>query len=280
MFKIKYAKNENLIKIVTFFILFCLTIFVIFLKCKRKKENNIVMITFPEGLNVKETAKLLENNGVVSCDIFLSACSSANFDDFEFIKNQSRKEEKYYRLEGYLLPDTYEFFKNENVNSVINKFLRNFFNKTREIDFSKRNISIDEIITIASMLQLESDEKNASKIASIIYNRLETLKSNGKNKFGEFSLDFLQMDSTVWYPFRKKNEAPEKFNSKYNTYSIKGLPPGPICSPGIVFIKSAISPSSTDYFYFCNNEAREIFYAKTFAQHKANLELLNHKFKK
>jgi UPF0755 protein len=236
-----------------------------------RNNTDVIRITFREGLNILETANILEKNEVIPADIFLEACNSDKFENFDFIKNQSNVKEKIFRLEGYLFPDTYDFEKNEDAVSVINKFLNNFKIKISEFETGSENMKFDEKITIASVLQSESSEKEAAKVASVIYNRLNTLEKGGKSKFGEYSLDFLQLDSTVWYPYRTRGEAPSNFERKYDTYLIKGLTPGAVCSPGIEFIRAALYPEITDYFYFCNDAEGNIFYAKTFEEHKNNL---------
>lgn len=255
-------------------------------------DKNAVEIAFKEGMNVQEYASILAENGVCEEEEFLAKCNSDEFDDkYEFLKEIKNKDERYYKLEGYLFPDTYEFYKNEDPTSIIKRFLNNAQRKLvklTSIEGYANNTSIkyiceekgktlDEILNISSMIQDEAANKDDMyKVSSVIYNRLGTLSSNGINKFGEYGLSALGIDSTVWYPYRAKSAVPENivntFKSRYNTYNITGTPPGPICNPGIQAIYAALSPENTEYFYFCHSSSGNAYYAKTNDVHLENLK--------
>lgn len=243
-----------------------------YLKDKKRAQNfKSIRITFREGLNIHETAAILEENGIVKKSDFFEACDNQELkNEFKFLKNESK--DKYFALEGYLFPDTYDFLKNEEPVSVIKKFLKNFESKTKNLKIPK-NFSLEQILTIASFLEAESNPNDGAKVSSVIHNRLNTLKFDGKNNFGEQGFNFLQLDSTMYYPYRTKEEAPYNFKSIYNTYEIKGLPPGPICSPGLRFINDAINPEKTDYYYFCNDKEGKTYFAKDYQTHCKNLKL-------
>ena len=243
-----------------------------YLKDKNCTKNfKSIRITFQEGLNIHETAALLEENGIVKKSDFFEACDNQELkNEFKFLKNESK--DKYFALEGYLFPDTYDFLKNEEPLSIIKKFLKNFESKTKNLKIPK-NFSLEQILTIASFLEAESNPNDGAKVSSVIHNRLNTLKFDGKNNFGEHGFNFLQLDSTMYYPYRTKEEAPYNFKSIYNTYEIKGLPPGPICSPGLKFINDAINPERTDYYYFCNDKEGKTYFAKDYQTHCKNLRL-------
>lgn len=243
-----------------------------YLKDKNCTKNfKSIRITFQEGLNIHETAALLEENGIVKKSDFFEACDNQELkNEFKFLKNESK--DKYFALEGYLFPDTYDFLKNEEPLSIIKKFLKNFESKTKNLKIPK-NFSLEQILTIASFLEAESNPNDGAKVSSVIHNRLNTLKFDGKNNFGEQGFNFLQLDSTMYYPYRTKEEAPYNFKSIYNTYEIKGLPPGPICSPGLKFINDAINPEKTDCYYFCNDKEGKTYFAKDYQTHCKNLRL-------
>ena len=243
-----------------------------YLKDKKRAQNfKSIRITFREGLNIHETAAILEENGIVKKSDFFEACDNQELkNEFKFLKNESKN--KYFALEGYLFPDTYDFLKNEEPLSIIKKFLKNFESKTKNLKIPK-NFSLEQILTIASFLEAESNPNDGAKVSSVIHNRLNTLKFDGKNNFGEQGFNFLQLDSTMYYPYRTKEEAPHNFKSIYNTYEIKGLPPGPICSPGLKFINDAINPERTDYYYFCNDKEGKTYFAKDYQTHCKNLRL-------
>jgi UPF0755 protein len=136
--------------------------------------------------------------------------------------------------------------------------------------------NVENVIIIASLIQAEAaNQEDMYKVSSVIHNRLGTLSTGGKNSFGEYNLDRLRIDSTVWYPYRSRSTVPgdmvNSFKSKYNTYDINGLPPGPVCNPGLEAIRAALKPDSTEYYYFCHSTSGNAFYAKTNSVHLVNL---------
>ena len=263
----------NLKKI--FFGISALSIFILVIFAFKFKNNNspeLIRITFREGLNIHEVANLLQQKGIVQKNSFFEACNSKSLrDEFGFLRGESK--DKYFPLEGYLFPDTYDFVKNEDPILVIKKFLKNFETKTKNLIIPK-GFTLDKIITIASILEAESTLEEGPNVSSVIHNRIKTFDTGGKNKFGEYGFKRLQLESTMYYPHRTEQEAPDDFKSKYNTYEIEGYPPGPICSPGLKFIIDAINPSETDYFYFCNDKDRKIYFARTYDEHEKNLKLI------
>ena len=118
-------------------------------------------------------------------------------------------------------------------------------------------------------------------ISAILHNRLATIPNDGMNENGEGGLAYLQLDSTKYYPYTSLQDIPlserSKFKSTYNTYDHKGLPPGPICNPGLEAIEAALTVGKTDNYYFCHKsatstEAAVAYYAKTMEEHIENLK--------
>ena len=254
-------------------------------------RTDIVKVQITEGMIVVEIADLLHEQGVVS-DIqeFLDLCNDNYFDeDFTFLKDINNASDRYYKLEGYLFPDTYEFYVGEAPKSVISKFLNNFDNKimlhkekyfgnskksTLAEEAEETGYSLDEILTIASIIQAEAASRDDMYvISSILHNRL---------KYGaEYDVSKLDCDSTMYYPYRKEADIPESirstFKSTYNTYTFDGLPAGPVCNPGIEAIKAAIKPNETDYLYFCHDKVENgstPYYSVTNEEHEAYLEAI------
>lgn len=232
---------------------------------------DIVKITFPEGVNALEVAELLEKNGVCSQEEALQYINSNALDDkYDFLKPLAG--DRYYRMEGYLFPDTYEFFKEEGPEDAIPKLVNNCDRKlTKEIreEIAASGMTTDQVMTLASMIQAEAaDEDDMYVISSVFHNRL--------NSGGKDGLLRLQSDPTMYYPYRTKNAVPadirETYSSKYNTYEIEGLPAGPICNPGSKAIDAALHPKDTNYYYFCHDADRNAYYAETLQQHQRNLQ--------
>lgn len=240
-------------------------------------KKKVVEITFTEGMNILECSELLEKNAVCKKEELLKMCNSDAFDSKYNCINVLDKNKLYYKLEGYLFPDTYQFYVSESPQKVIEKVLNNFIKKVDAESLKYKNYTTNDIITIASLIQSEaSDEEDMHKVSSVIHNRLNTLPS-GKSKFNEFGFGTLKIDSTVWYPYKNKQSIPKdkikNFTSKFDTYNISGLPAGPICNPGLDAIHAAITPASTDYYYYCHShETGQAYYAKTNDVHIANLK--------
>lgn len=248
-------------------------------------RQDTVTVTIPEGLNVREIANTLKDNGAISdIDKFLELCNSDHFDDdYDFIKAIPNKEDRYYKLEGYLYPDTYLFYKNQDPEDVIYTFLNNFesryedkqevkgYDKRVEIDkmVEESEYSLDEIMIIASIIQAEAANKeDMYYISSIIHNRLEADVDMGVSNLG--------LDSTRFYPYRTKEDVPEDvrdtYVSSYDTYDKAGLPTGEICNPGIYAILAALNPNDTDYYFFCHDSDGNAHYASDIYEHNLNLE--------
>lgn len=233
-------------------------------------EQETVEITFQEGMTVREIAQKLEDNGVCSAEDFLDACNSSDYDKYDMIGSITNASDRYYKLEGYLFPDTYTFYKNDEIESVVGKFLYNYQTRvTSDIveDINNSNYTMDQIITIASIIQAEAANTDDMYIISaIIRNRLENSSYEDIYTLG--------MDSTVYYPYNDASDAPEGFTSSYNTYNFGGLPAGPICNPGIDAIKAAVRPNTSkggSYYYFCHSADGTPYYAETAWEHENNL---------
>lgn len=231
-----------------------------------------VKITFREGVNAPEIAAALEKNGVCSAKdaiaVFNGNQLDASFDMLQQINNASKR---YYKLEGYLFPDTYEFYKNEDATQAVKKLVSNCNTKlTKQIrqKAAQENLTVDQMLTLASMIQAEAaDTADMYNVSSVFHNRLTS---------GQTDLRRLSSDPTTYYPYRQLSAVPaairSTYKSRYDTYTLEGLPPGPICSPGMDAIDAALNPASTDYNYFCHDKKGKAYYAETNAQHQANLK--------
>ncbi|MCD7844251.1 MAG: endolytic transglycosylase MltG, partial [Clostridiales bacterium] len=206
-----------------------------------------VTVTIPEGYTVAEAFQLLEDSGVCSVEDLTASAESDTF-DYSFLEDADRTGTAL--LEGYLFPDTYEFYKDADAESVIKRLLSNFADQMSEV-LSEENLAydLDDVIIIASIIEKETtgSSDDRSCITSVIYNRLENPDYDGIG-------GYLQMDSTVQYLLEERKEdltqADLEIDSPYNTYLYAGLPEGPICNPGMDSIEAALNPSDTDYYYF------------------------------
>ena len=198
-------------------------------------------VTIIEGKTSREIFEQLDEAGVCSFDDLAKAAAEAEF-DYEFLEDLEYG--NMYRLDGYLFPDTYEFYLADDAEDVIDKFLRNFDNRMDDTMMAKVSMSgysLHEILAIASIIQEEAAAVEENElIASVIYNRLNSE-----------SLRLLQMDSTVFYAAeRMDTEFDTGLDSPYNTYAYPGIPAGPIDNPGMAAIEAALEPEDTNYYYF------------------------------
>ena len=204
-----------------------------------------VKLTFPEGSTVDQIFELMAEKGVASLEELKDMAANHDY-AFSFLQDIPLGD--YRRLEGYLFPDTYEFYVGDDPKYAINKLLVNFdakFNDDMREEVVKKGYTIHEIMTIASMIEKETDGHDEKKISSVIYNRLTTRKTAG----------FLQIDATIAYVNGGKvsGNDTETVDSPYNTYKYKGLPPGPISNPGMAAIKAAMNPDNTNLLYYVLN---------------------------
>ncbi len=203
-----------------------------------------VEVTIPEGKTMMQTFQILEDNGVCKVDELLECSMNYEF-DFDFLSPEKLGTEK--RLEGFLFPDTYEFYVDSDPEDAIRKFLNNFEYRVKEHMFLKAEemgYTFDEIMTIASMIEMEAaSDSERTTIASVIYNRLNSS-----------DFPYLQIDATVQYALGERKEQLSnddlQVDDPYNTYLYEGLPPGPISNPGITSIGAALNPENTNYYFY------------------------------
>lgn len=245
-------------------------------------RRETVDITFKEGINIYEAATILEENNVCAADKFIYYFNNG-LDDYEFEKSIPKStavDLRFYRMEGYLFPDTYQFYEAYDILSmepqeyeiIIRKIYDNFeayYTKEISDKAAQKGLSMDQLITLASMIQAEAaSNEDMYNVSSVFWNRL-----NNSDEFPR-----LESDPTEKYVNQviKKLSDPlnENMVTAYNTYESAGFPPGAICSPGANAIDAALNPNQTNYLYFCANiNTREVYYAETLEQHEMNLEL-------
>ena len=183
----------------------------------------MVRITFPEGYSISQIGDKLEEFGVCTKAAFLSTVNSYDFSYYKLVAAIPSNENRYYKLEGYLFPNTYEFYKNSKPQDVIGKMLRSAESNIGS-KYSYPGMTTDEIITLASIIEKEANSTaEMAKISSVFHNRL---KAGMK----------LQSDPTIhyieWYVKPNLTGDINRYNSYYNTYKCSALPAGPICNPG------------------------------------------------
>ena len=226
-----------------------------------------LLVTIPEGYTTKQIAALLEEKGVCSADEFYEALTLDVY-DYDFLKDvpkQGEKNARPYWLEGYLFPDTYEFYGNSAGQTVVKVFLNNFNNKmdtTMRVAMKAAGLTLDEAVTLASIIQGEAaSTAHMYRVSRVLHNRMDDA----------YNYPRLQCDSTVLYATKLGYSATSAMGKAYDTYECEGLPAGPINNPGLDAIKAAVFPSEESsmrsIYYFANDKDGNTYYSKTYAQH-------------
>ncbi len=239
--------------------------------CKNhENDREYVTVTFPEGCTLLDAAKRLEDNDVCQADSFIWAFNAGGFGfSFENRVTDSSKL-KFYRMEGYCFPDTYNFYVKEDPSIVVQKIYENFDRKILPTDYAKMDElgwTLDQVITLASMVQAEAGRKEDMKdISSVFHNRIlnsalyPQLQSNPTSNYVR---DIIKPNQEVQNILMQ---------DAYDTYIGVGLPPGAICNPGKDAIEAVLYPSQTDYYYFAANvDTRVTYFARTNEEHEQNL---------
>lgn len=257
--------------------------------------HDVVEIMFPEGYNCAQIFALLEEKGVCSAADLEAYAADGELAEYWFLEGVERGSK--YCLEGYLAPDTYKFYTNDEPRRVLEKFLDEFddrFTDKMKEDFvtmqeryntmlsnngygdeyiANNPLTLHKLVTLASIVQKETAGDDESyNIASVFYNRLTDPASH----------PYLGSDATVYYAigdyFGDKEELTQAdldFDSPYNTRNHQGLPPGPICNPGAYTMYAALDPNDTDYYYFVySTEIQEHLFSSTLKEHEDKLKEL------
>lgn len=234
-----------------------------------------VRVTIIEGWNIDRIAEELEKKEVCEKELFMKALEEGDF-DYSFINEIGDVEGRFYKLEGYLFPDTYDFFIGERPEQVLKKFFDNFDKKFTD-DFKLRadelGMSVDEVVTLASIIQAEAIPDEMANVSSVFHNRLNNARTYPK----------LQSDPTTNYVTNViyehlaeegRSDENKFYNDHYNTYDCNGLPSGPIGNPGKDAIEAALYPSDSNYFYFVTDVVgkNRFFYAETLSEHNNNIK--------
>ena len=206
-----------------------------------------VDVTIPEGFSMHQIFKRLDEEGVCSYDELIDAAANYKY-NYPFLEGKEPGDSK--RLEGYLFPETYQFYIDMQGSSAINKFLDVFYMKI-DADIlaqcSNMGMSLDDVLKVASMIEKEAANDNErANIASVIYNRLNSGMALG-------------IDATILYEYPDHEGAPTsemlQTDSPYNSRIKTGLPPTPIANPGLESIRAALNPADTNYYYYALDTA-------------------------
>lgn len=236
------------------------------------KTSETVKLIFPEGLTVPEIVEKLSENDVCDKSALLSVIQSTSF-SYSLVSDLKASDSIPYRLEGFLFPDTYEFYVDESASSTIKKFLENgdkkFTKKNRE-KAKKMGLSTYEVMTIASIIQKEAANNSQMKtISAIIHNRLKD-KVNFPSLGCQSTSDYITNKVAPALSSTSAHTS-EYYMTYYNTNTtstVVGLPAGPICNPGKAAINAALNPSDSKAKFFFHDADGNMYTAKTYQEFK------------
>lgn len=252
---------------------------------KTKKEyTETVTVMIPEGITALEVGQILEENYVCRAVDFEKYYKS-KLNKFDFEEQIEDNPNRLNMLEGYLFPDTYEFYviddlkKNPNFDTtdyakkVAETMYDNFeskITKSMKARMKELGMTLDEVVRLAAIIQWEGDaEDNWEKISSVFHNRLND-PENFPNLQSDTIYTYIEkcIEPKITSANREKMQAIE---DAYDTYKCVGLPAGAICNPGLDTINAVLYPAETNYYYFLVSKEGNFYYAQTHEQHEQNI---------
>ncbi len=216
-------------------------------------------ITIPEGSTLKEITNIVAETGYITAEDFTAALNESY--DYDFLQNIDRENP----LEGYLFPDTYNISNQMSGSDIVKLMLDRFeqiFTDEYRAAAQKAGYDMDEIVTLASIIEAEAgSDADRPLVSSVFHNRLDST-----------TYPYLESCATVQYILGERkpilSNSDIQIDSPYNTYINKGLPIGPICSPGKASIEAALYPADTDYYFFQSDADGKIYYSETYSEHE------------
>ena len=232
-------------------------------------------ITIIPGWNIEKIGEYLKEIGQIdSTDDFYNECrTGANYTAYYYVSDIMGTSGRKYMLEGYLMPDTYEIYTSATGKDIIRKLLSQTEAVFTDSDHERAEtigMTMDQVLTLASMIEKEAKEPDFRRVSAVFHNRLRINMALGSDATVKYASGVTKLSLTG---------DDLSYQSPYNTYRYKGLPPGPICSPSKAAIEAALYPDETfvseNYLYFCTKEpsSGELAFAKTLEEHERNVSI-------
>ena len=250
-------------------------------------KADTVRITIPEGTTAIAIAQKMEAAGLCSAEDFLKEANEGDFSEYTFwqyVPDDADAPDRFMKCEGYLFPETYEFLKDDTVHNYVATFYAQFDAQITDemyAELKKQDMTLPELITLASFVQEEAGNSQDSNVAQVFRNRLAEgspyprLQSNTSSHI-QSDADNNYLWNWVAPYYGGWDNIPENIVAAYDTYSCKGLPAGPISNPGIAAIRAALDPQpdedAKDAYFFVTDLKGNYYYARTLSEHNANCQ--------
>lgn len=244
-----------------------------------------VRVTIPEGTTAIAIAQKMEAAGLCTAEEFLKEANEGDFSTYTFwqyVPEDKDAPNRFMKCEGYLFPETYEFLKDDTVHNYVATFYAQFdaqFTKEMYAALKKQDMTLPELVTLASFVQEEAGNSQDSNVAQVFRNRLAEgspyprLQSNTSSHV-QSDADNNYLWNWVAPYYGGWDDIPENILAAYDTYSCTGLPAGPISNPGLAAIKAALEPQpdeeAKNAYFFVTDLKGNYYYAHTLAEHNAN----------
>lgn len=246
-----------------------------------------VRVTIPEGTTAIAIAQKMEAAGLCSAEDFLKEANEGDFSEYTFwqyVPDDADAPDRFMKCEGYLFPETYEFLKDDTVHNYVATFYAQFDAQITDemyAELKKQDMTLPELITLASFVQEEAGNSQDSNVAQVFRNRLAEgspyprLQSNTSSHI-QSDADNNYLWNWVAPYYGGWDNIPENIVAAYDTYSCKGLPAGPISNPGLAAIQAALAPQpdedAKDAYFFVTDLKGNYYYARTLSEHNANCQ--------
>ena len=246
-----------------------------------------VRVTIPEGTTAIAIAQKMEAAGLCTAEEFLKEANEGDFSEYTFwqyVPDDKDAPDRFMKCEGYLFPETYEFLKDDTVHNYVATFYAQFDAQITDemyAELKKQDMTLPELITLASFVQEEAGNSQDSNVAQVFRNRLAEgspyprLQSN-TSSYIQSDADNNYLWNWVAPYYGGWDNIPENIVAAYDTYSCTGLPAGPISNPGLAAIQAALTPQpdeeAKDAYFFVTDLKGNYYYAKTLSEHNANCQ--------
>lgn len=248
-------------------------------------KADTVRITIPEGTTAIGIAQKFEEAGLCTAEEFLDEANNGDFSEYTFwqyVPDDEDAPDRFMKCEGYLFPDTYEFFVNDSVHNYVSVFYARFDTMISDEMYQlldKQGMTLPQLITLASFVQEEAGNSENDNVAQVFRNRLA--EGSPYPKLQSNASSYVQSDADNNYlwnwvaPYYGGWEnIPTNILAAYDTYTCEGLPAGPISNPGLACIEAALDPQpeedAQDAYFFVTDMAGKYYYARTYAEHETN----------